>query len=244
MLGLPELLLIIIVFCLLFLPRILQVKNLDYQKLETEMLQALQKDNLIAEFKEQKIENILNYFHDLSNSKLPQYNHYILLNDEVNAMALPRGTILITKGFLDNIQNFSDDEIASILAHEIGHIELNHAKNNLEDQVKAEMFEDGVNLLLKNSVVSVGTKSLLFLSQQLFSRDQEYEADNYAVNLLQKSKYNPQTFVTLLEKLKQWDSSPKWLEIISTHPHLEERIDHTNQQLKLLKDKMRQLKEV
>lgn len=58
----------------------------------------------------------------------------------------------------------------------------------------------------------------------------EYEADNYAVNLLHKSKYNPQAFVTLLEKLKQWDSSPKWLEIISTHPHLYERINNINKQ--------------
>jgi putative metalloprotease len=234
MLGLPELLPIIIAFCFLFLPRIVKVKTIDYQALETEMLQALQKDNLIAELKESKIENILNYLHHLSESNLPQYHHYILLNDEVNAMALPSGTILITKGFLDNIQNFSDHEIASILAHEIGHIELEHAKNQLEDQIKAEIFEDGVQLLLKNSVVSVGTKSLLFLSQQLFSRDQEYEADNYAVNLLHKSQYNPQAFVTMLEKLKQWSFTPKWLEIISTHPHLDERIDHSNKQIELL----------
>lgn len=231
MLSLPELLLIIIVFCVLFLPRIVKAKTIDYQKLETEMLQALQQDNLIGELKDNKIQNILNYFHHLSQSKLPQYNHYILLEDDVNAMALPRGTILITKGFLDNIQNFSDDEIASVLAHEIGHIELGHAKNQIEDQVKAEMFEDGVQLLLKNSVVSFGTKSLLFLSQQLFSRDQEYSADNYAVNLLHKSNYNPQAFITLLEKFKQWSFTPKWLEIVSTHPHLEERIDNIHKQL-------------
>lgn len=234
MLSLPELLLIMIVFSLLFIPRIIQVKNLDYEELETQMLKAFEKDNLIAELKDPKIEKILNYFHHLSQSKLPQYDHYILLKDDVNAMALPRGTILITKGFLDNIQNFSDDEIASILAHEIGHIELGHAKTQMEDQVKAEMFEDGVNLLLKNSVVSFGTKSLLFLSQQLFSRDQEYEADNYAINLLHKSKYNSQAFVTLLEKLKQWDFTPKWLEIISTHPHLDERIDNSNKQIQVL----------
>jgi metalloprotease len=231
MLSLPELLIIIIVFCLLFLPRMVNRKNIDYQELETELLQALHKDNLIAELTDDKIQNILNYLYHLSGSKLPQYNHYILLKDEVNAMALPSGTILITKGFLEKIQNFSDDEIASILAHEIGHIELGHSKARIEEQLKAEIFEDGVKFFLRNSVISFGTQSLLFLSQQLFSRDQEYEADNYAVNLLQKSQYNPHAFVTLLEKLKQWDFTPKWLEIISTHPHLNERIDHSNTQI-------------
>jgi predicted Zn-dependent protease len=231
MLSFPEILMIIVVFCLLFIPRMLQVKKIDYQELETAILKQLNDNNLIAETTDSKIETILNYFHHISNSKIPQYKHYILLEDEINAMALPSGTILISKGFLENIEDFTEDEIASVLAHEIGHIQLGHAKSRIEDQAKAELFEDGVQMLSRNLVLCLGAKGLSFLSQQLFCRDQEYEADNYAVNLLHKSKYNPRGFVTLLEKFKNKDHTPKWVEIISTHPHLDERIENALKQL-------------
>lgn len=234
MLSFPEILMIMLVFALLFIPRMLQIKEINYQELETAILKQFNDNNLIAETTDSKIGTMLNYFHQISKSKIPQYKHYIWLEDEINAMALPSGTILISKGFLENIENFTDDEIASVLAHEIGHIELGHAKSRLEDQVKAEIFEDGVQMLSRNVIVCLGAKGLSFLSQQLFCRDQEYEADNYAVKLLHKSKYNPRGFVTLLEKFKNKAHTPKWIEIISTHPHLDERIENTLKQLEVI----------
>ena len=224
MVSFSELLVIAIIFGVLFIPKILQVRAIDYQKLEATILKTLNDNNLISEVTDSKIENILKYLHHISNSKIVHYNHYIWLEDEINAMALPSGTILISQGFLENIQDFTDDEIAGVLAHEIGHIELGHAKRRIEYQAKAEVFEDGVKILSRNPVLSLGAKGFSFLSQQLFSRDQEYEADNYAMDLLNKSKYDSRGMVTLLEKFKLRDNTPKWMEIIGTHPHLDERI--------------------
>jgi putative metalloprotease len=231
MLGFSELIVIIAVFGLLYVSRMFQSKAIDYHELEMELLNCLNDNSLIAQTKDPKVETILSYLHGISNSNLDQYKHFILLEDEINAMALPSGTILITKGFLSNIEDYTDDEIASVLAHEISHIELGHAKSRIENTIKTGIFEDSVKILSRNIFFSLSAQGLSFLHQQLFQRDQEYEADNYAVSLLRKSKYDPRGFITLLEKFQRMDNTPEWLEIINTHPHLEARISNIVKQL-------------
>lgn len=230
MLGFSEILIILAIFGFLFLPKLLLSKIIDYEQLSADILEDLKSNNLISEEKNFRINKILDSLYEVSNSNLFCYSHYILLKDELNAMALPNGTILITEGFLESLEKFTDDEIAGVLSHEIGHIELGHAKSRIEEQIKADAFESSVQIISRNPFIYWGIKGVSFLSQQLFCRGQEYEADQYAITLLSKSKYNPVGLIALLEKFKKWETTPRWVEILSTHPHLDERISKLKSQ--------------
>lgn len=124
MLGSSELIIILFVFFVLFLPNILLSKTTDLEGVERKLLEELKSSQSISVESIPRVKNILDSLYNISNSQLAQYTQYILHSDKINAMALPSGIILFTQGFVDILEEFSDDEIAGVLAHEIGHIEL------------------------------------------------------------------------------------------------------------------------
>ncbi|MEA5536608.1 M48 family metallopeptidase [Crocosphaera sp. XPORK-15E] len=216
---------------ILFLPNILRSTATDLERLEGELLDQLKSSKSISIESIPRVKEILDELYHISNSKLSQYTQYVLDSDQINAMALPSGIILLTKGFVDILEDFSDDEIAGVLAHEIGHIELGHAKSRMEDEFRLNVIESAASLVLRNPLVNLTVSGMSFLSQQMFSREHEYEADNYALSLLSNSEYSPVGLIKALQKLSKGDTIPQWLEILSTHPHLDERVSNLIKQV-------------
>ena len=147
------------------------------------------------------------------------YTFYLVRNDQVNAFALPGANIIVYSGLVKFVA--SPEELASVLAHEIGHVEKRHVVDRL-------LAEFGITLLF--SVLSGGDAMVIDeLVQSLisngFSRQQEGEADEFSLDLLEKSNINPQSMGTFFRRLKMeeedWD--PK-LELLLSHPNLNSRI--------------------
>lgn len=110
------------------------------------------------------------------------YRVYVLPQSYANAYALPGGVILVTKGLLQTMQ--SEAELASVLAHEIGHVEREHCFSAVKYEILFEKLKSptmgrladfAVNLLLRHS----------------FSKTQEADADEYAYDLILKTQYDP-----------------------------------------------------
>lgn len=99
-----------------------------------------------------------------------------------NAMALPGGVILVTRELFDAIQ--SESELVSVLAHEIGHIELGHCF----DMVRFELLARKVGSQTLGDLADVIVQILLRLT---FSKTVEDEADMYAYELVVNSQYDP-----------------------------------------------------
>ena len=111
-----------------------------------------------------------------------QYRVYPFDSAEPNAMALPGGVILVTRGLLQTLG--SEAELVAVLAHEMGHIEQGHCLDAVKFQLLAEKMGAGI----LGTIADFGTRVLMSHS---FSKTQEDEADEYAYSLLLNSRYDP-----------------------------------------------------
>lgn len=138
-----------------------------------------------------------------------QWSFEVVSSPEVNAFALPGGIVRVTDSLLDRLQ-LTRGEIAGLLGHEMGHVLLRHSqarllKRNLMEMIlKALVYEDG-DEHQESFGEAVGELLLTgakFLGEMRFSRQDEYEADEAAFDILAASqKYDPRAVQSLLEKL-------------------------------------------
>ena len=167
------------------------------------------------------------------------YHVAILNTDEVNAVSAPGGFIMISRGFINLLSN--EDELAAIIAHEIGHVALKHGLSAISES----NLTDALQIVGKEAVASSGNMAVTQLNALFgdsvnevvgtlldkgYSRSSEYDADEYAVTLLTKAGYNPQAMMTALKKLEQiTDSKGGWA---STHPSPADREDEVKSNIK------------
>jgi len=148
-----------------------------------------------------------------------EYHFRLLDSPVVNAFALPGGYVYITRGILAYVN--SEDELAGIIGHEIGHIVARHSAEQIS---RAQLGEIGLSLgaLLSDRVKSVEKTArvglgLLFLS---FSRKQEAESDMLGVEYSSRLGYDARKMALFFETLKEMSKNgdgglPGFL---STHP--------------------------
>ncbi len=147
------------------------------------------------------------------------YKIKILDNPQVNAFAIPGGRIYIYKGLI----SFCDtpEQLAAVLAHEMGHVEKRHVVSKLIKEF---------SLTILFSILSGGDAILLTdlwqsILSSSFDRKQEKEADMFALALLEKASISPRASASFFRKLNNENLSyNENLEIVMTHPHNNARI--------------------
>lgn len=140
----------------------------------------------------------------------------------INAAAFPGGLIVLFSGLIKKTD--SPEELASVLAHELGHVAY-------RDPIKKLGREFSLGILLslgggQNSMVII-KKIMKSLASNAFSRKQEARADDYAHELMIKSGLKPKHFAVFMNKLvdKTMDEKTmKLLAYITSHPDLRSRI--------------------
>lgn len=157
----------------------------------------------------------------LDNIGLTDYEYKIqVINDEsVNAFTLPGGYIFVNQGLVDFAEH--PEELAAVLAHEIGHAEKRHVVAKLIKEIGVALLftvvGGGDNIILGE----IGRTAL----SSVFDRQQEEEADMFALNLLEKSSINPAVIATFFRRLNnEIGGYNENLEILMTHPHNNSRI--------------------
>ncbi|MFP4508951.1 MAG: M48 family metalloprotease [Spirochaetaceae bacterium] len=161
------------------------------------------------------------------------YRFQILDSDELNAFASPNGLIFVTRGMLRLAG--SEDEVASILAHEVAHIQYRHGLQSIRtSRVTAALTSaalTGAQFASRSEIrelTSVFDESIDDVTQTLFnsgySRRSETEADRAAVEIMRRVGYDPRALVRFLERMQaQWD--PDGPGFARTHPSPDSRID-------------------
>ena len=143
-----------------------------------------------------------------------------------NACALPGGIVLVTRGLLDILS--SEAQLASVLGHEVGHIERGHCF----DSARFEML---ARKLGPTSLGQIADFVYAHLAQTSFSKTQESEADDYGYEALLASHYDPAhmslAFAALLhdEEERQRGTSRSFdpfRDYIRSHPPIELRIEN------------------
>ena len=151
--------------------------------------------------------------------------------DPVNGLAAPDGRIFITRGFYRKFQQgeVSAEEMASVIAHELGHVALGHSRRRMIDFSGQNALRTALAMVLSRFLPGVGVLIANALTTMLaarLSRGDEYEADAYAAALLTKAGIGITPQVTLFRKLDALTQSragvmPAWL---MSHPKTAERI--------------------
>ena len=151
--------------------------------------------------------------------------------DPVNGLAAPDGKIYITRGFYRKFTNgeVTAAELASVVAHELGHVALGHSRRRMIDFSGQNALRTALAMILSRFIPGIGGWIANFLTTMLaarLSRGDEYEADEYAAALLIKSGIGTAPQISLLSKLEALTKSghgaaPAWL---MSHPKTPDRI--------------------
>lgn len=148
----------------------------------------------------------------------------------VNGLAAPDGRIFITRGFYDKYRTgaVTGEELASVIAHELGHVALGHSRRRMIDFSGQNAIRMALGMVLGRLIPVIGfylANMLTSLLAARLSRQDEYEADAYASALLVKSGIGVDAQKSLFRKLDALTTTGggqlAWL---MSHPKTEERI--------------------
>ena len=137
--------------------------------------------------------------------------HFIILDtDEVNAFAAPGGFVMVTRGLLRCCKN--EDCVAAVLAHEIGHMQLDHNMKAISGSRKTALFKVVGTEVAKHyageqlgQVVEVFEGTIGDIMSTLvdkgYARKQEYAADEAAIEIMKRVGYNPVALKDMLAEM-------------------------------------------
>lgn len=142
----------------------------------------------------------------------------VVTSDERNAFCLPGGKIMVYSGLIDQL-HLTDDEIAVVLGHEIGHALREHSREQVS-QAMAAQTAIGIAALFgfsegSASVANVGYEALVATR---FSRTDENEADRIGLELAARAGYDPRAGTSLWKKMVAAGQAGRAPEFLSSHP--------------------------
>jgi predicted Zn-dependent protease len=158
----------------------------------------------------------------------------VLDDDIVNAWALPGGKLAVNKGLLRYVAN--EHELAAVLSHEIGHIEKAHAINELRTKKATGAITSAGREVIRSQAGAAGAitdqfigaiaPALTNLVTSGYSRDAEFEADQFIFASFDKTGYDPKQapgfFRTLLQLIPESETGTTSL--FSSHPDTRARV--------------------
>lgn len=143
------------------------------------------------------------------------FTFQVVRDDNVNAFATTGGFVYITTGLLKTADN--EAQVASVLAHEIGHITKRHLLQQMRQSSIAQGIVSAAGLD-RNTAINLGVDLALNRPR---SRKDEFEADQTGLRMLGAAGYAQSGMVAFMEKLLDKPSPPT---VLSTHPATRDRI--------------------
>ena len=166
-----------------------------------------------------------------SASKTPyKYSFYLLADRKtVNAFALPGGQIFITEALLGLLN--SEDELAAVLGHEVGHVLARHSAEHL---AKQQLTQQLIGAVVIGSG-SYDTAQLAQLAGSLINmkhgREDEIESDTLGLQLVREAGYDPRAMIAVMQALEKASGGSRQPEFASTHPSPANRIQRIRENL-------------
>ena len=169
-------------------------------------------------------------------SERPDLHYKItLLNSQsINAFALPTGQLYVTRGIAALAND--ESELASVLAHEMGHVVARHAAIREEQAKQAALVGRVVSDVISDPEVGALALAKSKLALASFSRAQEFEADAIGIGIAARAGYDPNGAVRFLTSMEhnselkpQQNTSaidPRAPDFLSSHPATPERISN------------------
>jgi predicted Zn-dependent protease len=164
------------------------------------------------------------------------YRFHVISDKEINAFSGPGGHIYITTALM-NLAN--DDELASVLSHEVSHIVARHSLKSIQQSQALRGLADlfgAVTGIAGDTAQEFGTAAAQIVASGLLAvhnREEEREADFLGLRAMAKAGFNPQGMVTMFQKIQKVGEKDKNLlgSLFADHPDVDERIENTRYEI-------------
>ena len=168
------------------------------------------------------------------------YHFLIMDTPDINAFAAPGGFILVSRGMLRCCR--TEDALAGVLAHEIGHVQLNHGLQAIDKS----RLTSAATILGTEAAKNLGGKDLADLTKTFensisditstvmnsgYARKFELQADKAAVTILERAGYSPNGLVSMLQQMEK-NLKPGGHDFAKTHPAPQDRITELTKLIK------------
>ncbi len=156
------------------------------------------------------------------------YRFFVVNDPTPNAFTASGGYIYVTSGLIE--MSSSDDEIACVIAHELGHDASRHMAKRLPALIGFTIFMRVTSKKADYSDIQRIVNIMFRIVASGYSRQDEREADKLAVRYAKKANYNPEAFITFFSKLQS--KSPQiYIPFTATHPPIPERIKNVRREI-------------
>ena len=153
----------------------------------------------------------------------------VIKSKELNAWAMPGGKMAFYTGLVESL-NLTDDEIATVMGHEMAHALKEHGKKKANMGQFTDVLAGVAHVALSTQIGSDGSAVVVGLTKDWaldkpYSRSAETEADEVGLLLMAKSGYNPQAAPGLWDKMQQASKGSQSVldKLSSTHPSDKDR---------------------
>lgn len=168
-----------------------------------------------------------------------EYHFYVLQDDEMNAFTTPGGNVYIYTGLLEKLE--SDDQIASVLAHEVGHCAARHTVKKFQ----AALGYDLVSTIVLGSIgegtarqiTELSSNAVMSIIFSAYGRQDEYQADQLGIKYMYRACFNPRAAVETFNILEAGSKGPDVPLILRSHPFIHDRIHMVEEEIKSLEQK-------
>lgn len=163
-----------------------------------------------------------------------RFQCYLVEGEEVNAFALPGGFVYLYTGLLDRVR--SDDELANVIGHEIGHVAARHHVKQIQAVMGYQLVARLVFRHAEAAEWQRGVAVVFDLISRGYSREDELEADRLGMRYAVRAGYQPWGMVSFLQTLAQLERSEAdaVFTMLRTHPAVSERIVRARQEAERL----------
>jgi predicted Zn-dependent protease len=163
-----------------------------------------------------------------------------LINDPktVNAFCMAGGKMAMYSGLIEQLKA-TDDELAQVMGHEIGHALANHTQERMSIAYTSGIGTQlaAIALGARDSTAALMQTAAVVAIQLPNSRESESEADQIGIELAARAGYDPAAAVTLWQKMGKLSEGKAPPEFLSTHPspeHREQRLRELGAQVRPL----------
>jgi predicted Zn-dependent protease len=168
------------------------------------------------------------------------YKFHVIQSRKINGFSLPGGHIYVTTAML---RLANDNELASVLAHEVGHIVARHSLKKLKESQEYDEIAKSLGELtgvVGDAARDLGTALGQIVGAGLLTihpRDEEHETGFLGERTMPPAGFDPQGMVTIFQKLQRIEEQDSDLlgSLFSDHPDAQERIENTRYEIARMK---------